>query len=69
MAEGYFPENQFDEREKSFRQTSKNAVSLAQVDLGYWDSAGKGIEPLPVGLGREGCDFTRDRPSRFSLTG
>jgi hypothetical protein len=62
MAQGHFPENQFDEREKSFRQTSKNAVSLAQIDLGYCDSAGKRIEPLPVGLGREQCDFTRDCP-------
>jgi hypothetical protein len=49
-------------KEKSFRQTSKNAVSLAQIDLGYCDSAGKRIEPLPVGLGREQCGFTRDCP-------
>jgi hypothetical protein len=47
MAQGHFPENQFDEREKSFPPT----VSLAQVDLGYCGSAGKGIEPLPVGQG------------------
>jgi hypothetical protein len=49
-AQAHFPENQFDEREKSFRQISKNTVSLAQIDLGYCDFAGKGIEPLPVGL-------------------
>src|SRR4030095_1889862 len=47
MAQGHFPENQFDEREKSFPPT----VSLAQVDLGYCGSAGKGIEPLPGGQG------------------
>ena len=49
---GDFPEKQFDEREKSSRQTSENRLSLAEIDLAICDSEGKGIEPLLLGRTR-----------------